>query len=308
MNLGKRLPPGAIVLTFDLETCAAPGGDARKPHLARIVQLGIAAFSGDPLPVDDATVITTPGECEEDGASIAGYIFNEATFIAPGCRIDAGSAEVHHITDAQVRGSPTISDCAENLRDWLTPIDGRPLYLCGYNAKRYDVPVLVHELRRTGRADIAVLLEATPVLDCMLIRREADPPYTLAGTMKRYGLGELTGAHDAAADCLGTLAVLAAQAACGDFADVDKALGLGASKAPAAGAVDSQGKLLWVGGSAPNPPTPTQDNVMIDFGKNKGLTLRQAGAGFGRWIIGKDFDEDVKSVFRAAFAPASARW
>jgi len=179
--LAALLPPGAIVLSFDLETCAAPGGDARAPGRARVVQFGIAAFSAEPLPGvggEPVTVVSqSRSEADEDGLQVAGYVFAEATNVDPEHRIDAASQGKHKITDAMVRDAPTVADLADDLLAWLRPAgeDGqpRPLYLCGYNALRFDVPVLAAELRRGGREDVALVLEATPLLDCMLIRKAA---------------------------------------------------------------------------------------------------------------------------------------
>lgn len=102
--LAAALPDDAIVLTFDVETCAAPGGDARVPGKARVIQFGCVAFSAATFP--DADPIH-----DEDGVCV-GYTFSEDTHVNPTCRIDAGSQAVHRITDAQVRGAPTIAKSA----------------------------------------------------------------------------------------------------------------------------------------------------------------------------------------------------
>lgn len=313
--LAALLPPAAIVLSFDLETCAAPGGDARSPTRARVVQLGIAAFSAEPLPGvggEPVTVVSqSRSEADEDGLQVAGYVFAEATHVDPEVRIDAGSQSKHKITDADVRDAPVIVDLADDLLAWLRPVseDGqpRPIYLCGYNALRYDVSALAAEMRRVGREDVAVVLEATPLLDCMLIRKAAEPPMTLEGTCLRYGLGAHEGAHTADADSLATLAVLAAQAGHGHLRDVAASSGAAGPRPAPPGAVDSQGKLRWVGGKP--QPAPTPDNVEIAFGsKHPGKTLRQAGPGFSRWICSNDFDDDVKTTVRAAWGPIARTW
>lgn len=316
--LAALLPPAAIVLSFDLETCAAPGGDARAPGRARVVQLGIAAFSAEPLPGvggDPVRPDLEPGDLypvtPEDGEPVIGYVFAEATHVDPEVRIDAGSQSKHKITDADVRDAPVVADLADHVLAWLRPVDEdgrqRPLYLCGYNALRYDVPALAAEMRRVGREDVAVALEATPLLDCMLIRKAAEPPMTLEGTCLRYGLGAHEGAHTADADSLATLAVLAAQAGHGHLRDVAASSGVAGPRPAPLGAVDSQGKLRWVGGKI--QPAPTPDNVEVAFGsKHPGKTLRQAGPGFSKWILSNDFDEDVKATVRAAWGPIARTW
>ena len=209
------LPPAAIVLTFDVETCADPaGGDARVAGRARVVQLGIAAFSGEPLPgcgdpvhlppgttahepapaplryvhrsdASDADLLAAFAEADEPAAAdpatatpaapaVAGYVFSDVVMVNPGCRIDPASQAIHRITDAQVRQGPGLAAIADELLLWLTGADPetgvaeRAVYLCGYNALRYDVPVLAADLRRVGRGDVADVLLRTRMLDAML--------------------------------------------------------------------------------------------------------------------------------------------
>lgn len=371
--LADLLPTGAIVVTFDVETCADPaGGDARVAGRARVIQLGVAAFSGVPLPgcgdavplpegklpeqgptphrlhyahrndvsaptgpdagddVSDADLLASytydaDGEPSEpdhacsstnpdnlSSASVAGYIFSDDVMINPGCRIDVASQAIHKISDAQVRQGPTLAAVADELLLWLTGCDPetgvaeRVVYLAGYNAARYDVPVLAADLRRVGRGDVAEVLERTPLLDAYLIRKAAEQPMTLTGSVARYKLGDMKGAHSAGADATATLAVLAAQAGCGHVDNLDVALALNTPKAAPAGAVDSQGKLRWLDGKPTSKPSP--DNVVLNFGKHKDKTLRVAGPGYSQWILKGDFPDDVKSSIRTAWGPAATRW
>ena len=312
-TLASVLPPGAIAVTFDLETCAAPGGDARVPGRLRIVQIALLAFSRDELP-DGEPVKVEIEEAYIDRDDprdhfVAGYLASADTYIDPGCRIDAGSQTKHHITDAQVKGAPSIADCADVIMEWTSPRDERQVYLVGYNLRKYDVPALAAELRRVDRADVAEHIEGLPLIDAMLVRRANEQPFTLEGSVLRYGLPAMKDAHHAGADCLATLAVVAAQAECGHLRDVKDAIALGTAAQPTPkGALDSQGKLRWVDDAAPEDGVPTPDNVVLCFGKHTGKTLRDAGPGFGKWVCGKDFDDDVKAAIRTAFGATAARW
>ena len=100
--------------------------------------------------------------------------------------------------------------------------------------------------------------------------------------------------------------MLAAQAACGHIPDLEAALSLGTARAAPAGAVDSQGKLKWLDGKTADKPTP--DNILVEFGKHKGKSLRVAGANYCKWICGGDFPDDVKNPIRLAWGPAAAKW
>ncbi len=315
--LASLLADDAIVLSLDAEACAAPGGDARSPTRARVVQLGIAAFSPARLPCPDGGQEVTRGARVDPDADVfgdeaalatpdvVGYWYSDQTYVDPGCRIDADSARVHRITDAAVRGAPSMVDVADELAAWLAA-DGRKVYLAGYNATRYDSPLLAAELERVGRADVAAMVRAAPVLDSFVIRRAAEPPMTLGGTLRRYGLDELgDDAHSAGADSAANLAVLAAQVACGHLSSLDAAAAAKPASPPD-GAVDPLGKLKWAGGKPVSEPKP--DDILVDFGKHKGRTLRQAGQSYCQWLCKSDFDDELKQAVRGAWGPAAARW
>lgn len=300
-----RVMGDRVLLTFDLETCAAPGGDARDPSRARIVEVGFAAFSLAPLP----GVGGEPFHIEPSDPPI-GYVHVDETYIDPQIKIDAGSQSKHHITDTMVRGAPTFADLADDLAAWLMLDDGRETVLCAYNGVRYDVQVLAAEFRRVGRNDLAERVEALRIIDPLLVRRAAEQPFTLEGSLRHYGLESLgDAAHRAGADSLAALAVVAAQAGRGEVASLDAAAGLAKPAAPPPGAVDRSGKLRWVNDRAPEPATPTPHNVRLAVGKHKDRTLAEAGADYCRWLVTRsDFADDVKAAVRAAYGAAAARW
>ena len=224
--------PEAVIVAVDLEACAAPGGDARDPDKARIVQVAIAEVAARPLPgqVDAAVAeereadgVEVPAELERVEPGPAGlYTREEATLVDPLCEIDAGSAAVHGITDEAVEGAPRVDDLVDPLASAILPEGRRPI-LVGYNGARFDAPLLAAELRRAAgrlrrddpaRAALAERVAARVLeetwIDPLAIRRRAEPG-DLAGSVRRYLGAELQGAHDARADIAATVLVLGAQ-------------------------------------------------------------------------------------------------
>jgi len=68
-----------------------------------------------------------------------------SSLVDPGVPIPAESTAIHHITDAMVRGEPAIKDLAPRLLEIFEGAD-----LSGFNAARYDIPLLTAELKRAG--------------------------------------------------------------------------------------------------------------------------------------------------------------
>lgn len=121
--------------------------------------------------------------------------------------ISRESAEVTGIRDADVAGvAPPWEDVAAEWRDFL---EGCVLH--GYNAKRFDVPLLRAEFARAGIDDFPPLGCAVVDSQRIFFRRE---PRTLAAALRFYCGGRaLEGAHSALADSRAALDVLCAQVA-----------------------------------------------------------------------------------------------
>lgn len=315
--------PEAVIVAVDLEACAAPGGDARDPDKARIVQVAIAEVAARPLPgqVDAAVAeereadgVEVPAELERVEPGPAGlYTREDATLVDPLCEIDAGSAAVHGITDEAVEGAPRVDDLVDPLASAILPEGRRPI-LVGYNGARFDAPLLAAELRRAAgrlrrddpaRAALAERVAARVLeetwIDPLAIRRRAEPG-DLAGSVRRYLGAELQGAHDARADIAATVLVLGAQLAtrhAAGLADAEEA-----SKAPP-GSYDRAGKLAVDEGVDVSQATAAQ--VRFTFGKHKGATVA-AEPPYARWMLTSDFPEETKARLRALLAtlPADA--
>jgi DNA polymerase-3 subunit epsilon len=159
---------------FDVETT---GVDVATDE---IVQLGFALFErGKP-------VVRRRGLC------------------SPSKPIPAEASAIHGITDAMVANAPTFAERVAGLR----PMFDADCLIVGYNARRFDVPMLNAHLERAG-ADWRV---GTPldVFDVVRwVHREASGK--LLAVAASYGLTPQGGAgHDAAIDAHLTGALLLA--------------------------------------------------------------------------------------------------
>lgn len=84
-----------------------------------------------------------------------------AVRVDPGVPIDAGSTEIHHLTDADMVGAPQIAALAGEIMDLLRAELDEHLVLVAHNV-HFDVPILRSELERAGFA-----MPDLPVIDTM---------------------------------------------------------------------------------------------------------------------------------------------
>ena len=205
--------------------------------------------------------------------------------INPGVAIPPEATAIHGISDADVADAPPFAQLAPEIERFFAGAD-----LGGFNVARFDLPVLDAEFRRVGR-DVG--LTKRRVVDVMTIfhRKERRD---LGAAVRLYLGREHAGAHAARADVEATVGILEEQVR--RYPDLPGTVeGLdGWCKAPPPGALDHARRLVWSAGEA-----------VVNFGPHRGRTLRDVSAdsdarGFLRWILGKDFDDDVKHAVREA--------
>jgi DNA polymerase-3 subunit epsilon len=122
--------------------------------------------------------------------------------INPGIPISKESVMIHGITDLDVKDCPSFKDIAPELNDFLDNSD-----LSGYNAIKFDIPLLVEEFLRAG---IDFSLMNRHIIDVQNIFHKMEPR-TLKAAYKFYCNKNLEMAHSAEADTLATVEVLKAQ-------------------------------------------------------------------------------------------------
>jgi DNA polymerase-3 subunit epsilon len=205
--------------------------------------------------------------------------------INPEQPIPPEATAVHGITDDDVRDAPTFRQVAKALLDWLGDAD-----LAGFNAARFDVPLLEQEFRRCG---LELNLARRRVIDAMVIFKRKEPR-DLTAAVRFYLDRDHEGAHSAEADVTATLEILEAQVE--RYEDLPNTVGELArwTRAARPGAVDPDGKFVWRNGEA-----------VFAFGKHQGKSLRtvaQSAPDYLRWITSSDFPPEAKELVTAALA------
>jgi DNA polymerase III subunit epsilon len=120
----------------------------------------------------------------------------------PGIPIPPEATAVHGIRDEDVADEPPFPRVARSLADLLEPCD-----LAGFNIRRFDLPMLLAEFRRSG---IQFDVQARRVIDVQMIFHRQEPRDLSAAA--RFYLGEShEEAHTALGDIRTTARVLAAQ-------------------------------------------------------------------------------------------------
>jgi DNA polymerase-3 subunit epsilon len=122
--------------------------------------------------------------------------------INPEMDIPEEVTQIHGISDLDVVGKPTFAEFAPKLYAFLDNCD-----LAGYNAIKFDIPLLVEEFLRVG---IDFDLKDRKFIDVQNIFHKMEPR-TLKAAYKFYCNKPLERAHDALADTEATYEILKAQ-------------------------------------------------------------------------------------------------
>ncbi len=131
-----------------------------------------------------------------------GEEISRTELINPGRHIPEEVSAIHGIYDADVADKPTFEQLADDLLAFIGDAD-----LAGYNSNKFDVPLLVEEFLRCGRA---FDLRNRHLIDVQNIFHKMEPR-TLIAAYRFYCNQELTDAHQAQADTRATYEVLKAQ-------------------------------------------------------------------------------------------------
>ncbi len=201
----------------------------------------------------------------------------------PTIHIPEETTAIHKIADEDVKDCPTFADKAAEIFEFF-----RDAALSGYNADRFDIPMLEEEFARVGMNFGA---GARPHIDVQRIYHKKEPR-DLSAALKYYCGREHSGAHGAEADTRATLDVLKAQLErYDDLPDTVAALDEYLAPHDPLNA-DRNGMLRWKDGE-----------LTINFGKKKGEKLKDLMFNepkYLKWIVGGDFDSDVRMIVKDA--------
>ena len=208
------------------------------------------------------------------------------TLVNPERSIPPEATKVHGIRDEDVRDKPTFSQIRREVEEYL-----QDAVLGGFNSINFDAPLLQAELRRS-ESDLD--LRRFQQVDAMRVFHRMERR-DLTAAYRFYCDKDLVGAHSALADTEATLEILDAQV--GRYDEVPDTLdALHTFCNPDAGLfVDRTRKFKW----------DDQGEACFTFGKFNGSALRDVcrddrGRGYLEWMLGKDFNEEVKDILRQA--------
>ena len=122
--------------------------------------------------------------------------------VNPEMPIPAAATAVHKITNEMVADKPTFKEVAKIIAKDIEGCD-----IAGYNSNRFDVPLLIEEILRSG---VDIDLSKRKFIDVQTIFHKKEQR-TLTAAYKFYCDKELVGAHGAEADTLATYEVLKGQ-------------------------------------------------------------------------------------------------
>jgi DNA polymerase-3 subunit epsilon len=206
-----------------------------------------------------------------------------SSFVNPECAIPKEASDVHHITEEKLKGAPTFRMLAPVLIKGFEDVD-----FAGYNIKAFDLPFMVAEFARAGHTFDPTKHYVVDGFKIFLSKH----PRNLTSAVKEF-LNEDFGdsAHDALNDARVSLRVIQAQLARhGDLPRTPAELHAHLFN-PKGNNLDSDGKFYFENGE-----------VIMNFGKYRGSSLRLVDKGYLQWVVGANFPDEVKKICRDAIA------
>ncbi len=201
-----------------------------------------------------------------------------STRINPEMPIPAKVIAIHGITDSDVAGAPTFKDIAKKLAAFLEGCD-----LAGYNAIKFDIPVLAEEFLRIN---IDFNFRKRRYIDAQVIFHKKEQR-TLSAAYQFYCNKKLEGAHGSKADTSATYEVLKAQL--DRYSDLENDIEKLADISSFNNNVDFAGRIIL-----------DENGVEIfNFGKHKGRSVELVFSeepSYYSWMINGDFPLYTKKV------------
>jgi DNA polymerase-3 subunit epsilon len=185
---------------------------------------------------------------------------------------------IHGITDNDVADAPPFREVAKNLAKFLEGCD-----LAGYNAIKFDIPVLAEEFLRTNTE---FDFKKRKYVDVQVIFHKKEQR-TLAAAVQFYCKKTHENAHSAEADTAATYEVLKAQL--DRYGDLENDVGKLAEFSSFNSNVDFAGRIIL-----------DENGIEIfNFGKHKGKPVEEVfkeEPSYYAWIMNGDFPLYTKKV------------
>jgi len=198
--------------------------------------------------------------------------------VNPGMPIPPKTTEIHGISDEDVKDSPTFNEVGKSVAQDFEGCD-----LAGYNAVKFDIPLLAEEFLRCG---IDIDLQRRKFVDVQIIFMKMEQR-TLSAACKFFLGKELVDAHSAEADTLATYEILQAQL--DRYPNLENDIGMLAEFSSYNRNVDFAGRIIY----------NEEDIEVFNFGKHKGKPVAEILAkdpGYYGWMMNGDFPLYTKKV------------
>jgi DNA polymerase-3 subunit epsilon len=200
------------------------------------------------------------------------------TRVNPEIPIPPKTTAIHGITDADVVNSPTFREVGKNLAAFLEGCD-----LAGYNAIKFDIPVLAEEFLRVN---IDFNFRKRRYVDVQVIFHKKEQR-TLSAAYLFYCKKELEGAHGSKADTAATFEVLKSQL--DRYTDLENDVEKLADFSSFNSNVDFAGRIIL-----------DENGVEIfNFGKHKGKPVETVFAqepAYYSWMMNGEFPLYTKKI------------
>jgi DNA polymerase-3 subunit epsilon len=200
------------------------------------------------------------------------------TLVNPEMPIPQKVTALHGISDADVENAPKFKDLAKNLAAFLEGCD-----LAGYNAIKFDIPVLAEEFLRTSND---FNFRKRRYVDVQVIFHKKEQR-TLAAAYQFYCKKNLQNAHTAEADTAATYEILKSQL--DTYPDLENNIEKLADFSAFNNNADFAGRIIF-----------DENGVEIfNFGKHKGKPVEKVfleDPSYYSWMMNGDFPLYTKKV------------
>ncbi len=201
--------------------------------------------------------------------------------INPGIPIPPKATAIHGISDEDVKDAPSFRELAPSIAVFLEGCD-----LAGYNAIKFDIPLLSEEFLRAG---IEFDFRKRKYIDVQVIFHKKEQR-TLAAAYQFYCSKDLEGAHSAQADTAATFEILKAQL--DRYPDLENDVEKLSVFSAYNNNVDFAGRIVY-----------DENNIEIfNFGKYKGKAVEAVlrdDPSYYSWMMNGDFTLDTKKILTA---------
>jgi DNA polymerase-3 subunit epsilon len=198
--------------------------------------------------------------------------------VNPEMPIPAKITAIHGISDSDVADATTFREIAKNISVFMEGCD-----LAGYNAIKFDIPVLAEEFLRT---DIDFNFRKRKYIDVQVIFHKKEPR-TLAAAYQFYCNKNLENAHTSKADTSATYEVLKAQL--DRYNDLENDMEKLSVFSAFNNNVDFAGRII----------TDENGVEIFNFGKHKGKSVEavfKEEPSYYAWMMNGDFPLYTKKV------------